>query len=306
MSAPLRFSLVTTNQDWLTPHLAQIDATRFHALYVVDHPAFAIPDPWTWLAFAAARTQRIELGTHVTGAPFHHPTQLAKQVAAVDQLSGGRAILGIGTAYEHQDFAPYGFPMPSFHERVGLLDEQLQVVRSLWTKPSTEFRGLHFTLVGGATFEPKPVRQPHPPILVGLNRQGRLLRIAAEQADGINTWQLGPGQVAALRPHVAEACERAGRPADALVLTSDVLCARGATHAAAENLAGVVSDMARSWGRGDSVTDWDATGVLHGDADAMLEQAQRFAEVGVTELAVSFGSLEDALWFDAEVIARAG
>jgi alkanesulfonate monooxygenase SsuD/methylene tetrahydromethanopterin reductase-like flavin-dependent oxidoreductase (luciferase family) len=306
VSTAMRFSLVTTNQDWLTPHLDALDRTRFHALYVVDHPAFPIPDPWTWLAYAAARTERIELGTHVTGAPFHHPTQLAKQVATVDVLSGGRAVLGIGTAYEHQDFEPYGFSRPPFHERVGLLDEQLQVMRSLWTKAETEFRGLHFSLQGGAEFEPKPIRKPHPPIIVGLNRQGRLLRIAAEQANGINTWQLGPEQIAALYPHVEEECVRAGRPADALLLTSDVLCARGASTADAEGLAGVVSNLARSWGRGEGVTDWNASGVLHGDADAMLEQAQRFAEVGVSELSVSFGALEDALWFDAEVIARAG
>ena len=304
MSAGPRFSIVTTNQAWLTPNLEAVDDTRYHALYVVDHPAFPIPDPWTWLAFAAARTERIRLGTHVTGAPFHHPTNLAKQVAAVDCLSGGRAILGIGTAYEHNDFAPYGFPMPNFHERVGLLDELLQVVRSLWTEDETRFRGLHFRLEGGARFEPKPTSRPHPPIIVGLNRQGRLLRIAAEQANGINTWQLGPEQVAALRPHVEAACERAGRPADALSLSSDVLCARGASRAEAEGLAGALSDVARSWGRGEGVTDWNASGVLHGDADAMAEQALRFAEVGVGELGVSFGSLEDALWFDEEVVAR--
>lgn len=300
----MQFSIMTTNQAWLTPELEKLDATRFAALYVVDHPAFPTPDPWTWLAYAAARTSRIRLGTHVTGAPFHHPTQLAKQVATVDQLSGGRAILGIGTAYEVQDFEPYGFAMPGFQARVGMLDETLRILQMLWSGKSEGFDGLHHRLVGGASFEPRPVQDPHPPIIVGLNRQGRLLRIAAERADGINTWQLGPNQVAELRRHVRSACERAGRPADSLRLTSDVLLARGADRAGAEDLAGMVRDLARSWGRDEKVTDWDAGGVLHGGADDMRDQALRFRDAGVSELCLSVNRMDEVLWFDEEVIAH--
>ena len=124
----MQFGVVVTNQNWLTPHLATLDASGFDALYVVDHPSFPIPDPWTYLAFVAARTSRIRLGTHVTGAAFHHPTQLAKQVATVDVLSGGRAVLGIGTAYEHQDFEPYGFPMPDARARREILAETIVLV----------------------------------------------------------------------------------------------------------------------------------------------------------------------------------
>jgi alkanesulfonate monooxygenase SsuD/methylene tetrahydromethanopterin reductase-like flavin-dependent oxidoreductase (luciferase family) len=300
----MRFSIMTTNQSWLTPELEKLDATRFDALYVVDHPAFPTPDPWTWLAYAAARTQRIRLGTHVTGAPFHHPTQLAKQVATVDQLSSGRAILGIGTAYEIQDFEPYGFAMPGFQARVGMLDETLRILQMLWSGKSEGFEGLHHRLVGFASFEPRPVQDPHPPIIVGLNRQGRLLRIAAERADGINTWQLGPRQITELRPHVRMECERAGRPADSLRLTSDVLLARGANRTGAEDLASMVRDMARSWGRDEKVTDWDSGGILYGSADDMRDQALRFRDAGVSELCLSVHSMDEVTWFDEEVIAH--
>jgi alkanesulfonate monooxygenase SsuD/methylene tetrahydromethanopterin reductase-like flavin-dependent oxidoreductase (luciferase family) len=302
----LAFGLVTTNQSWLTDELAALDASGFDALYVVDHPAFPIPDPWTWLAFAAARTTRVRLGTHVTGAPFHHPAALAKQVATVDRLSGGRAVLGIGAAYEHADFEPFGFPMLPFRERLVALDETLRILRSLWTQATTSFAGAHYTLRGGATFEPKPVQKPHPPILVGLNRQGEALRIAARHADGINTWQLGPDQVAALRPHVEEACACAGRDPAMLKLTSDVLLARGADRAGAERLASTLRDTARSWGRGRSVTDWDAGGVLYGDADGIAEQSLRFAQVGVTELGVAIHHIDELRWFSERVIARVG
>jgi len=304
MKRDMNFSMVTTNQDWLSSELSKLDATGFEAVYVVDHPSFPIADPWTWLAFAAARTSRIRLGTHVTGAPFHHPAQLARQVATVDRLSGGRAVLGIGTAYEHQDFAPYGHEMSPFGDRLMRLEEALRIVRSLWTQERTEFSGRHFTLSGGATFEPKPLQAPNPPIIVGLNRQGGALRIAAELADGINTWQLGPRQIAELGPHIERACESVSRDVSSLRITSDVLFARGADRSGADALAAAVRDLARSWGRSEKVTDWDAGGILFGDADTMAEQALLFRDAGVSELTVAFNHMDEVLWFDENVVPR--
>jgi alkanesulfonate monooxygenase SsuD/methylene tetrahydromethanopterin reductase-like flavin-dependent oxidoreductase (luciferase family) len=299
----MRFGLVTTNQHWLEDQLATLDVSGFASLYVVDHPAFPIPDPWTWLAFAAARTERIRLGTHVTGAPFHHPASLAKQVATVDRLSRGRAVLGIGTAYEKGDFAPYGFEMRPFPERLAALAETLRIVKSLWTEAKTEFSGQHFRLQGGAVFEPKPVQQPHPPIVIGLNRHGEALSLAAEYADAINTWQLGADQVAALVPHLRAACEALGRDPSTLALTADVLLARGADRAAADGIARNLSAAARSWGRSRSVTEWSADGVLHGDAGAICDQVKRFEDVGVSELGVAIHSVDDLEWFGDRVIA---
>ncbi len=299
----LRFGLVTTTQDWLTDELEALDASGFDALYVVDHPAFPIPDPWTWLAHAAARTNRVRLGTHVTGAPFHHPTALAKQVATVDQLSGGRAVLGIGAAYELADFEPYGFPMLPFAERLAALEETLCIIDSLWTRDTTSFSGRHYTLRGGAGFGPKPVQRPRPPIVIGLNRHGEALRIAVDHADGINTWQLGPGQVAALWARVEKTCERLGRDPATLELTSDVLLARSADRAGAERLAGALRDAARAWGRSHAVTNWGADGVLYGDADGMAQQVLRFAEIGVMELTVAIHHIEELHWFSERVIS---
>ncbi len=303
MSGGPSFALVTTNPSWLDGELGALDASHFDALYVVDHPSFPAPEPWTWLAFAAAHTSRVRLGTHVTGAPFHHPTALARQVTTVDRLSGGRAVLGIGAAYEHADFEPYGFPMLPFPERLAALEETLQILDALWSGKQTGFDGAHFSLGGEARFEPKPVQKPRPPILVGLNRHGEALRIAARRADGINTWQLSARQVAALRPHVEQACEGAGRAPSTLKLTSDLLLARGADRAGAEQLAGTLRDTARSWGRSPAVTDWDAGGILYGDADGMAEQTLRFAEIGVSEIAVAIHDSEALHWFSDEVIA---
>jgi hypothetical protein len=96
-----------------------------------------------------------------------------------------------------------------------------------------------------------------------------------------------------------------GRDPATLKLTSDVLLARGADRAGAERLAGTLRDTARSWGRSPSVTDWDAGGILYGDADGMAEQVLRFAEVGVTEISVAIHDVDDLGWFSEEVIAPA-
>ena len=300
----MRFGLVATSSGALDGKIAELDALGFDALYVVDHPSLDAPGPWTYLAWVAARTERLRLGTHVTGMPFHHPLQLAKQVATVDVLSGGRAVLGIGTAYEHADFAPYGFEMLDFHGRLGQLEEGIRILKSFWTEERTEFTGEHYRLEGGATFAPSPVQQPHPPIIVGLNRRGGLLRLAARHADAINTWQLGPAQVAALAEHARTACAAAGRDPASLAITSDVILARGQTREAADQIAEGIAQMARGWGRSEKVTQWDHSGVLYGDADAMVEQVAAFAAAGVSELAVSSSDFDDIAWFSERVIAR--
>jgi alkanesulfonate monooxygenase SsuD/methylene tetrahydromethanopterin reductase-like flavin-dependent oxidoreductase (luciferase family) len=224
----------------------------------------------------------------------------------VDVLSRGRVTLGIGTAYEHGDFHPYGYEMPSFAKRVKLLEESLQVMNSLWTQEATEFFGEFYTLEGGAAFEPKPVQKPRPTVLVGLNTAGLALKAAVRCADGINTWQLGPRQLEEMFPAVGDLCEDAGRDPASFILTSDVLCARGVGEDAAAELATRIAGVARGWGRSERVTQWDAGGVLFGDAAAMAEQAAGFASLGVSELTVALTSLEDITWFSDEVIPAVG
>jgi alkanesulfonate monooxygenase SsuD/methylene tetrahydromethanopterin reductase-like flavin-dependent oxidoreductase (luciferase family) len=299
----MKLSIIITNQDWATPHLAEIDATALHGLYIADHPSFPVTDSWSWLAYAAAKTSRIQLGTHVTGAPFHHPTRLAKQVASVDVLSNGRAVLGLGTAYEHQDFLPYGFTMSDFQGRVANLEETILLLRQLFTGAIDGFAGRFHRYEGKAEFAPRPVRGSVP-IWIGLNKPGAVMRVAARVADAINTWQLSPAQVAQLRAPLAEAVGEAGRRADAVALTCDLVLARNADSRAAERIAHGIRDMARGWGRKEAVTDWNAGGVLHGDGDAMCEQLGRFAEVGCSEVTVAVADIEDVRWLHANVAAR--
>ena len=300
----MKFGLVATSSGALDDRLAEVDALGFKTFYVVDHPSFDQPDAWSYLCWVAAQTRHMRLGTHVTGMPFHHPFQLAKQVATVDTLSGGRAVLGIGTAYEHADFEPYGFEMLDFLGRIEQLEEGIRILKSFWTQEQTEFAGEHYRLEGGATFSPRPVQQPHPPIIVGLNRRGALLRLATRQADAINTWQLGPAQVAELAEHAVAACADIGRDPASLALTSDLILARGQTQEAADQIAGGIAQLARGWGRSEKVTQWDHGGVLFGDGDNVLEQVAAFDAIGVEEVAISSSDFDDIAWFNEHVIAR--
>jgi alkanesulfonate monooxygenase SsuD/methylene tetrahydromethanopterin reductase-like flavin-dependent oxidoreductase (luciferase family) len=298
----LKLSVIITSQDWATPHLEEIDRTALHGLYVADHPSFPVTESWTWLAYAAAKTSRIMLGTHVTGAPFYHPTRLAKQVASVDALSNGRAVLGIGTAYEVQDFMPYGFPMAGFRDRVDHLEETLVILKQLFTGGIDGFQGRFHTYEGEAEFAPVPVNGSVP-IWIGMNKAGLAMQVAARHANAINTWQLSPTQVLEIAGPLAEAVEKAGRRPSDVAITCDVVMAREAGEKDAEALAHRIRDMARGWGRKESVTDWGVGGVLHGDGDAMAEQIERFAAAGCSEVTVSCSSIDDVRWLD-EYVAR--
>jgi alkanesulfonate monooxygenase SsuD/methylene tetrahydromethanopterin reductase-like flavin-dependent oxidoreductase (luciferase family) len=301
-----RISAIAARHDWISPYLGELDKTAIHALYIADHPVFSDTDPWSWLAWAAGKTERIRLGTHVTGAPFHHPLRLAKQLVTVDVLSNGRATLGIGTGYEAKDFAPYGFEMRPFSDRITHLEELLTVIRQFYTGHSTGFDGRFIRLDGATDFAPLPVQKPNPPFVIGLNRPGKVMDIAGRQADAINTWQLSPQQVAELVEPLAEACIRAGRSADAVELTSDVIMLRNGTRAEAETLAHNIRDRTRAMGRNDKATDWGPDGIVYGDGDGICEQLEHFRAIGVKEITLSISNPEDFLWLDRDVVQRMG
>lgn len=139
-------------------------------------------DAWTVLAALAAQTQRIRLGTCVTPIPFRPPQMLAKIVATVDQLSTGRAILGVGAGWHRPEFDAYS----SWYEdnvRVRRTIEGIQLILKLWTsKGSFDFDG-KFYRVKGAILEPKPLQQPHPPLWFGTTGN-YMLRLAKRYGDG--------------------------------------------------------------------------------------------------------------------------
>ncbi len=175
-----------------------------------------IPDPFVWLAYAAAVTRRIRLGTGVLILPQRHPCYVAKEVATLDQLSGGRVELGVGIGWLEEEFLSLGIP---FRERVGRTEEAIAALRSLWSDGPSEFHGTHFDW-NPVESNPKPLQRPGVPVHVGGHVKGAARR-AARLGDGFFPARadLLPELLTTLR----EECERIGRDPDEIEISSGSL-----------------------------------------------------------------------------------
>ncbi|MFD1537936.1 LLM class F420-dependent oxidoreductase [Nonomuraea guangzhouensis] len=177
--------------------LAVAQATErlgFDAFFRSDHylrigagdPGPGSTDAWLTLAALARETSRIRLGTLVSPATFRLPGPLAISVAQVDQMSGGRVELGLGTGWFDQEHTAYGIPFPPVGERFGRFEEQLEIIQGLWTaEKSYSFEGRYYRLVDSPAL-PKPVQRPHPPIIIGGTGAKRTPRLVAAFADEYN------------------------------------------------------------------------------------------------------------------------
>jgi F420-dependent oxidoreductase-like protein len=168
-------------------------------------------DAWATLAALAPLTERVRLGTLVSPATFRHPSVLAKMVATVDHVSGGRVELGLGAGWLEAEHRTYGFPFPSTRERFDDLAEQLEIVHRSWTEGPFSFAGQHYA-VEDLDALPKPVQKPHPPLLMGGNAGPRAAALAARWADEYNTVYPTDDQIRERRAAIVAACEAAGRP----------------------------------------------------------------------------------------------
>lgn len=199
-----------------------LDRTRlgeeagFDGAWVFDHFKALYGDPsgpclegYTLLAALAAATTRIRLGVLVTGVTYRHPSLLASEAVTVDHVSGGRLELSLGAAWQQQEHAELGFAFPPTSERTEHLEEALVVVKALMTTDRATFEGRHYQ-IREATYRPRPVQQPYPPIWVGAGGPRRTIPIAARHADVWHSF----GSPDALREKAAvldEHARRAGR-----------------------------------------------------------------------------------------------
>jgi F420-dependent oxidoreductase-like protein len=175
------------------------------------HPERGSLDAWSTITALAAVTTTLRLGTMVSPATFRHPSALAKAVATADHVSGGRVELGLGAGWHEPEHRAYGFPFPPTGERMELLEEQLQIVLGNWSHPPFSFDGRHYAL-RDLDAQPKPVQQPHPPLIMGGLAGPRSAALAARYADEYNTVFPTVDEVRERRARIVEACERAGRP----------------------------------------------------------------------------------------------
>lgn len=172
------------------------------------------------LAFAAAHTTRIKLGTLVTGVTYRHPGILAKTVSTLDVLSEGRAFLGIGAAWYEREHLALGVPYPPLKQRFEMLEEAVQIALQMWT-PEDEgaFAGEHYHLAETIS-RPRTVATPHPPILIGGNGERKTMRLVAQYADIANLTVQGVDAIADRLTALREHCDRLGRDYDTIEKTA--------------------------------------------------------------------------------------
>jgi F420-dependent oxidoreductase-like protein len=193
------------------------DQAGLHSFWVMDHFfQIAVVGPaeepmlegYSALAYAAALTERITLGTMVTGVTYRHPGVLVKTATTLDVLSGGRAWLGIGAAWNDEESRGLGTPFPPTAERFERLEETLQIAHQMWKGDEKPYEGKHFRLERPLN-SPQSVRRPHPPILIGGTGEKKTLRFVAKYADACNIFDSEelPRKLEVLREH----CEREGR-----------------------------------------------------------------------------------------------
>jgi F420-dependent oxidoreductase-like protein len=218
---PLRFGLdVAQHQltwDEVVARARLAEDAGLDGVWVFDHFKALYADPsgpaleaWTLLAGLARETSRVRLGTLVTGMTHRHPSVLAAEVVTVDHLSGGRVECAIGAAWNEAEHQQLGIPFPAAHERLDRLEEGVTVLRRLFTEDDVSFEGTHFRLQG-ASYHPRPVQRPHPPIWIGGNGRRRTLPIVGRLADAWHGWAENARDLAELMAIIDRAAEEAGR-----------------------------------------------------------------------------------------------
>jgi F420-dependent oxidoreductase-like protein len=187
-------------------------------LFRSDHYASVMPggqargslDAWATLTALAAHTERIRLGSLVSPVTFRHPSELAKVVTTADHVSGGRVELGMGAGWNEHEHRTYGFPFHDMATRLELFAEGLELVHRQWTEETFDFDGRHYRLEGCRAL-PKPLQQPHPPLIVGGTAGRKTADPAARWADEYNTVAPTVDQARERRGKLDAACRRAGR-----------------------------------------------------------------------------------------------
>lgn len=206
------------------------EAAGFDLVTVMDHfyqiggigpETNPMLEPYTTLAALAANTSRVKLGTLVTGVTYWNPALLAKMVTTIDVISGGRAMMGIGAAWNESEHAGYGFEFPPIRERMDRLDEALTIIKLMFTEDRPSFEGKHYRIVR-ALNSPRPIQPGGPKILIGGGGEKRTLKLLARHGD-MGHWFGGNLDDLKRKKEVFERhCETEGRDPSSVLLTLGV------------------------------------------------------------------------------------
>lgn len=239
---------------------------------------------WTSLAYAASHTRSIEFGSLVAPVTFRHPSMQARYAAAIDDLSGGRLVLGMGAGWQAREHKRYGIPYYDFPTRYQMLEEALQVTRLLLRSDTPiDFQGEHFQLEA-AILLPRPARPGGPPILIGGNGPRRTLPLVAKYADEWNADALDLETYRARRALLGDLLNAEGRAADEIKysLMTSVFYRRTQAQLDAFLHGSGISDAALREGK-----------LIVGTAAAVVDQISALADAGVERIMLRWLELDD-------------
>lgn len=279
--------------------LEAADRLGFQCVFRSDHftnPALPDKDSlelWTSLTYAAGHTGRIEFGPLVAPITFRHPSITAKMAAAVDDLSGGRLVLGIGAGWQVREHEVFGIPFPETRTRFEMLTEYLEVVTRLLRRDEpVTFEGQHYRL-HDAVLLPRPTRPGGPPLLIGGNGPQRTMRLAARFADEWNAVFVSPTRFRELSAHLDGLLHETGRESGSIKRSAMIgtLFARSP-----EELTGKLEE------RGRSAEEIASNGLIVGTTDDWVTQLRAYSDAGVDRVMLQWLDLDDIEGID--IVAR--
>jgi F420-dependent oxidoreductase-like protein len=242
-------------------------------------------DAWLTLAGLARETSRIRLGTLVTAATFRLPGPLAISVAQVDEMSGGRVELGLGSGWYEAEHTAYGIPFPSLGERFDRFEEQLEIITGSWATPEGErfsYEGRHHRLADSPAL-PKPVQQPGPPIIIGGRGKRRTPELAARFAAEFNLPFVPVEAFAQQRDRVRTACADIDRDPHELVCSVALVVCCGADEGEVVRRAGAI-------GRDPDELRANGAAGLPGE---VLDTIARYADAGASRVYLQVLDVDD-------------
>jgi alkanesulfonate monooxygenase SsuD/methylene tetrahydromethanopterin reductase-like flavin-dependent oxidoreductase (luciferase family) len=251
-----------------------VDQSGFDSIWLGDHLLYRDPDgeargpweAWSLLAGLAEATERVELGPLVAATSFHAPAMIAKKAATVDEISGGRFILGLGAGWNRTEFEAYGFP---YDNRVSRFEEAFTIIRTLIREGAVEFDGRFYS---NRDMELVPTARPDMKILIGSNGP-RMLAHTVAHADMWNTWHLDYGN-------------RAGGLRPLLELVDKVCLDVGRDTAEVERTAAVYIQLPRGSGRRAGSAEKQESEPISGSHEDIAEELAGFQRVGVSHIQI--------------------
>lgn len=251
----------------------------YDSIWVYDHfhnvpkPAQeAVFECWTTIAAISQRTSRIRLGQMVGCNSYRNPGLLAKITSTVDVISGGRLDWGIGAGWYESEYRGYGYEFAKPSDRIGMLKETVEIVKSMWSQPETTYDGKYYKM-SRANCDPKPLQQPNPPVWIGGGGEQLTLRVVAQHAD-VSNFGSSLEEFTKKRAILQQHCKVVGRDEDTIrkTISSEVFIRETEAEVIAAGSKNLWGEPAESW----------RSKALVGTPEQVSEKIQKYLDAGCT------------------------